>query len=53
MPQDKKPARDYEADLRPSPPPKNATDDEMWERGHQFVQSVLADAGAKKPPAGK
>ena len=48
-----KPARDYEADQRPAPPPPDASEIALWDRGHQFVKSVLAGAGARKPQPGK
>ena len=33
--------RDYEADLRFDPPLEDATTEELWERGHEFVKNTL------------
>lgn len=47
----KAPRRDYDEDMRPHPlPPEDATDEELWERGHEFVKSVLSGAGARRDP---
>ncbi len=50
MAKPKAPRRDYDADLRPSPPRDDATDEELWERGHEFVKAVLAGAGTRRKP---
>ena len=42
------PRRDYNEDMRPHPlPPEDATEEELWERGHQFVKAVLNGAGVQ------
>lgn len=41
MPMPKAPPKDYDADLRFDPPPKDATTEELWERGHQLVKNTL------------
>lgn len=47
----KAPQRDYQADMRPRPlPPDDATDEELWDRGHEFVKAVLAGAGTRRKP---
>ena len=51
MAKPKAPARDYQADMRPRPlPPDDATDEELWDRGHDFVKAVLAGAGTRRKP---
>ena len=42
------PRRDYDEDMRPHPlPPEDATDEELWARGHEFVKAVLNGAGVQ------
>ncbi len=47
MPKPKADPRDYNADLRPDPPPKDATAEELHERVDRFVKNRLFGADAK------
>ena len=45
------PRRDYNEDMRPHPlPPEDATEEELWERGHAAVQRLLGVQPARREP---
>ena len=44
----KAPPKDYDADLRPDPPPENATEKELHERADRFFKGMLSGAGVKR-----
>ena len=48
MSKTKRPPRDYNADLRPDPPPENATEKELHERADRFFKGMLSGAGVKR-----
>ena len=50
MSKKKEPPRDYNADLRPAPPPKNVTRKELMERARRVVKAVVSGGAPRREP---